>query len=88
MRVHLVDGTYELFRQHFGATAGGTRIPGEFDATVGTLASTIQLLADGATLFAMLLNGDFRRRTWDNWKRYGGWLEWVLFFGLHAAGVA
>ena len=49
MRVHLVDGTYELFRQHFGATAGGTRIPGEFDATVGTLASTIQLLADGAT---------------------------------------
>ena len=49
MRVHLVDGTYELFRQHFGATAGGTRTPGEFDATVGTLASTIQLLADGAT---------------------------------------
>ena len=49
MRIHLVDGTYELFRQHFGATAGGTRIPGEFDATVGTLASTIQLLADGAT---------------------------------------
>ena len=49
MRVHLVDGTYELFRQHFGATAGGTRTPGEFDATTGVLASTIQLLADGAT---------------------------------------
>ena len=49
MRVHLVDGTYELFRQHFGATAGGTRTPGEFDATSGVLASTIQLIADGAT---------------------------------------
>lgn len=49
MRVHLVDGTYELFRQHFGATAGGTRTPGEFDATTGVLASTIQLIADGAT---------------------------------------
>ena len=49
MRVHLVDGTYELFRQHFGATAGGTRTPGEFDATIGVLTSTIQLLADGAT---------------------------------------
>lgn len=49
MKVHLVDGTYELFRQHFGATAGGTRTPGEFDATTGVLASTIQLLVDGAT---------------------------------------
>ena len=49
MDVHVVDGTYELFRQHFGATAGGTRTPGEFDATTGVLASTIQLLADDAT---------------------------------------
>lgn len=49
MRTHLVDGTYELFRQHFGATAGGTRTPGEFDATIGVLTSTIQLIADGAT---------------------------------------
>ena len=49
MKVHLVDGTYELFRQHFGATAGGTRTPGEFDATVGVLASTLQLISEGAT---------------------------------------
>jgi 5'-3' exonuclease len=49
VRVHLVDGTYELFRQHYGATAGGTRTPGEFDATTGVLSSTIQLIADGAT---------------------------------------
>ena len=49
MKVHLVDGTYELFRQHFGATAGGTRTPGEFDATIGVLASTLQLMTEGAT---------------------------------------
>ena len=49
VKVHLVDGTYELFRQHFGATAGGTRTPGEFDATVGVLASTLQLISEGAT---------------------------------------
>ena len=49
MKVHLVDGTYELFRQHFGATAGGTRSPGEFDAVTGVLSSTLQLIAEGAT---------------------------------------
>ena len=49
MKVHLVDGTYELFRQHFGATAGGTRTPGEFDAVTGVLSSTLQLITEGAT---------------------------------------
>ena len=46
MKVHLVDGTYELFRQNFGRAA---REPdaGPYAATAGVLASTLQLLADG-----------------------------------------
>ena len=48
MKVHLVDGTYELYRQHFGAASyrGEAR---EFDATVGVLSSTLQLIEQGAT---------------------------------------
>ena len=52
MKVHLVDGTYELFRQHFGSMnrSGGTpREPGPFEATIGVLSSTLQLLEEGAT---------------------------------------
>lgn len=52
MRVHLVDGTYELFRQHFGSVnrrSEAGREVGEFDATIGVLASTLQLFEDGAT---------------------------------------
>jgi 5'-3' exonuclease len=48
MQVHLVDGTYELYRQHFGQAVRHSK-PAPFSATIGVLNSTIQLLADGAT---------------------------------------
>ena len=48
MRVHLVDGTYELFRQHFGmASRHSDR--GAFDAAAGVVSSTLALVEDGAT---------------------------------------
>jgi len=75
MDVHVVDGTYELFRQHFGATAGGTRTPGEFDATTGVLASTIQLLADGATHLGVASDHtieSFRNELFDGYKDGSG----------------
>ena len=75
MHVHVVDGTYELFRQHFGATAGGTRTPGEFDATTGVLASTIQLLADGATHVGVASDHtieSFRNELFDGYKDGSG----------------
>jgi len=48
MKVHLIDGTYELFRQHFGQVArhGDS---GPYDAAVGVVTSTLQLVANGAT---------------------------------------
>jgi 5'-3' exonuclease len=48
MQVHLVDGTYELYRQHFGQ-ASKHKQPQPFAGTIGVLTSTIQLLQDGAT---------------------------------------
>ena len=48
MRVHLVDGTYELFRQHFG-TASRHRDSHPHAAAAGVVASTLALIEDGAT---------------------------------------
>jgi 5'-3' exonuclease len=47
VRVHLIDGTYELFRAHFSKRPGRTD-PGGHDvkATVGLVSSLLQLLAD------------------------------------------
>jgi 5'-3' exonuclease len=52
MRVHLVDGTYELFRQHFGsASRHGNSHP--MAAAAGVVTSTLALVADGATHVAI-----------------------------------
>jgi 5'-3' exonuclease len=48
MHVHLVDGTYELYRQHYGQASKHSQPP-PFAGTIGVLNSTIQLLHDGAT---------------------------------------
>jgi 5'-3' exonuclease len=48
MRVHLVDGTYELFRQHFGQVSRHSNSH-PFAAAAGVVSSTFALLADGAT---------------------------------------
>lgn len=48
MRVHLIDGTYELFRQFYGAASRhADRHP--YQAAAGVVTSTLQLIEDGAT---------------------------------------
>ena len=74
MKVHLVDGTYELFRQNFGRAA---REPdaGPYAATVGVLASTLMLLADGATHVAVASDHvieSFRNDLWPGYKTSAG----------------
>ena len=74
MKVHLVDGTYELFRQHFGRAA---REPdaGPYAATTGVLASTLQLLADGATHVGVASDHvieSFRNDLWPGYKTSAG----------------
>ena len=50
MQVHLVDGTYELFRHHFSPAGGHRNAAGrEVGAVRGVLRSMFALLADGAT---------------------------------------
>ena len=74
MRVHLIDGTYELFRQHFGY-ARRQENPTAYDATVGVLTSTLQLLREGATHVAVASDHvieSFRNDLWPGYKTSAG----------------
>lgn len=49
MRVHLIDGTYELFRSHFGRTPPRRSPSGDdIKATVGVVSALLRLLDDTA----------------------------------------
>ena len=49
MEVHLVDGTYELFRHHFAVPSHVTAEGVEVAATRGVLGSILRMIEDGAT---------------------------------------
>jgi 5'-3' exonuclease len=78
VKVHLVDGPYELFRQHVGSAnrrRESGREPGEFDATIGVLTSTLQLFEDGATHVGVASDHvieSFRNELWDGYKTSEG----------------
>lgn len=46
MKIHLVDGTYELFRAHFGAPPKKSQSGQEVGATLGMIRSMLLLLSD------------------------------------------
>ena len=67
MRVHLVDGTYELFRYHFSP---GNRDP-ERGAARGVVHSMLQLVDDGATHIGVATDQvieSFRNELWPGYK--------------------
>lgn len=80
MFVHLVDGTYELFRQHFGmAVRHGS--PHPYAATAGVLSSTLALLAEGATHVGVATDHvieSFRNDLWAGYKTGDGMDEELL----------
>jgi 5'-3' exonuclease len=74
MRVHLVDGTYELFRQHFGMASRHSG-RGPFDAAAGVVASTLALVEDGATHIGVASDHtieSFRNELWAGYKTSDG----------------
>jgi 5'-3' exonuclease len=70
--VHLIDGTYELFRHHFGAPERRTAEGWEIGAVHGLVASTISLLAeDGVTHVGVAFDSvieSFRNEMFDGYK--------------------
>jgi 5'-3' exonuclease len=94
MRVHLIDGTYELFRQHFGSTARHEDHH-PFAAAAAVVGSTLALVQDGATHVGIASDHvieSFRNDLWAGYKTSSGMdpeiLEQipVMERALHAAG--
>ncbi|HSN90240.1 MAG TPA: 5'-3' exonuclease H3TH domain-containing protein [Anaeromyxobacteraceae bacterium] len=82
MKVHLVDGTYELFRAHFGAPAATGPGGREVGATRGLLRSLRALLReDGVTHVAVAFDHvieSFRNRLFPGYKTADGVPEALL----------
>jgi len=80
MIVHLIDGTYELYRQHFGQAVRHSTPP-PMAATRGVVTSTLQLLAGGATHVAVSVDHvieSFRNDLYDGYKTSEGMEEAIL----------
>jgi 5'-3' exonuclease len=98
MIVHLVDGTYEIFRQYYAPRPGHRDSDGiEIGATRGVVQSIFTLLQDGATHVGVATDHvieSFRNDMWPTYKSSAGvdplllaqfdWLE----DALRALGVA
>ena len=71
MKVHLVDGTYELFRHYFGAPSHITAEGYEVGATRAVLASMLSLLEQGATHIGIATDHtitSFRNELYEGYK--------------------
>jgi 5'-3' exonuclease len=69
--VHLVDGTYELFRHFYGLRrAKGAKVE-RYGAVAGVLNTVLQMISDGATHLGVATDHvieSFRNKMWDGYK--------------------
>ena len=75
MKVHLLDGTYELFRHHFGVPKGDRDPEDTVAATRGVLWSVLQLLEEGVTHLGVATDHvieSFRNDLWPGYKTSAG----------------
>src|SRR3954464_9268972 len=75
MKVHLLDGTYELFRNHFGAPSHKNGDGLEVAATRAVLGSIIGMLEGGATHIGVATDHvieSFRNFLWPGYKTSAG----------------
>jgi 5'-3' exonuclease len=96
--VHLVDGTYEIFRQYYAPRPGHLDSDGlEIGATRGVVQSIFTMLQDGATHLGVATDHvieSFRNELWPTYKSSAGMDPLLLAqFGsledaLRALGVA
>ncbi len=75
MQVHLIDGTYELFRHFYGAPSAKNAGGHEVGATRGVVGSMLGLLEGGATHVAVATDRvieSFRNELWPGYKDGSG----------------
>jgi 5'-3' exonuclease len=75
MKVHLVDGTYELFRYHFALPSHVTTDGREVAATRGAVGTVLQILEEGGTHVGVATDHvieSFRNDLWPGYKSSEG----------------
>ncbi len=85
MIVHLIDGTYELFRQFYGRRRFAKSDAGPFDAAGGVLHSVLELIEQGATHVGVATDHvieSFRNELWPGYKTSEG-IDPELWSQLH-----
>ncbi len=92
MIVHLIDGTYELFR-HFYGMRRGHEVPPPLGAAAGVLRTVVQMIEGGATHIAVATDHiieSFRNDLWPGYKTGAGIdrLLWAQFHPLEDALVS
>src|SRR5580765_7401638 len=71
MIVHLIDGTYELFRHFYGLRSFNKGKDKPFGATVGVLNGVLQMIGEGATHLGVATDHvieSFRNKLWADYK--------------------
>jgi len=85
MILHVVDGTYELFRHFYGLRRFNKGKDRAFGAVVGVLQTVLQMLEQGATHIGVATDHvieSFRNDLWPDYKTSEG-IEPVLFAQFH-----
>src|SRR5678815_4059868 len=90
MIVHLVDGTYELFRHFYGLRRFNKGQDRPFGAVVGVLQTVLQMVEQGATHVGVATDHvieSFRNRLWAGYKTGDG-IEPALLAQFHPLEAA
>jgi len=85
MIVHVVDGTYELFRHFYGLRRFNKGKDRRFGAVVGVLQTVLQMIEQGATHVGVATDHiieSFRNELWPGYKTSEG-IEPALFSQFH-----
>jgi 5'-3' exonuclease len=85
MIVHLIDGTYELFRHFYGLRRFNKGEDRPFGAVIGVLHTVLQMIETGATHVGVATDHvieSFRNRVWSGYKTGDG-IERALLAQFH-----
>jgi 5'-3' exonuclease len=85
VEIHLVDGTYELYRHHFGMPSSTDQDGREVGAIVGVLGSVLGMIRDGATHIGVATDHvieSFRNEMYSGYKTGDG-IEPALWAQFH-----
>src|SRR5438552_379543 len=83
--VHLVDGTYELFRHFYGLRRFNKGVDRPYGAVVGVLQTVLQMIENGDTYIGVATDHvieSFRNRLWADYKTGAG-IEPALLAQFH-----